>query len=636
MVETAGHSTPGEWLIAGGVALLLLVPVLWLLATGDAGERRGLLAPAARLASSLERVTGLPAWSAGGVLLHRWAIVSAGLGFFWDVAWHIDLGRDSELLTPAHTLILLGLVGIGAAGLVGIGLATLAGAPTGWRVGRLRVPRGAAGLVALGAGATAGFPLDDLWHANYGIDVTMWGPTHLLMIGGAALSPLPAWMLLSEAGRPARMPWIGRQLWGMLAVMLLLALSAFQLEFDDGVPQWQALYQPVLIAVGATLPMVAARVALGRHGALKATAGFLAVRGVVALVLGPGLGHVVPRIPLYVGIAACVEAGFALARRRPLLDAALAAGGLAGTAGLAVEWGMSHLWGREPWQPRLLGTIWVASLAAVAAAVVGVAVGAAVARRGRAVPPLALVLACAGVVIALAVPLPRHGIGALATIHTSPAGPAQPVVDRFGRASVAREVNVEVEVSDPEAVRGADWFWVLSWQGGGRSAADLVERSPGHWQAAGSVPTGGSWKSIVLLARGDVVAAAPVAMPADPEGGRPAIPVLPVRTARLDPASLLLMREAHGGAAWPAAVAYSALLGITLGWVGLLAAAIISLGRGVGPHGFGADAGGVPSRRRRTTGASLWSSFSSGPVRPSTIEKSGDPRHVRNNQEAGP
>ena len=137
-------------------------------------------------------------------------------------------------------------------------------------------------------------------------------------------------------------------------VVVLIGLSAFQLEFDDGVPQWQALFQPLLIAVGATLPMVAARIVLGRGAAVRAAIGFVAVRGVFALIVGPGLGHVVPRFPLYLGIALCVEAGFHLARRRSTMAAVLTAGVLAGTLGVASEWGFSHLWGRMPWQAGML------------------------------------------------------------------------------------------------------------------------------------------------------------------------------------------------------------------------------------------------------------------------------------------
>ena len=52
-----------------------------------------------------------------------------------------------------------------------------------------------------------GFPLDDVWHRIFGQDVTLWGPTHVLMIGGASLAPIAAWLLLVEgrcaSGSPA-------------------------------------------------------------------------------------------------------------------------------------------------------------------------------------------------------------------------------------------------------------------------------------------------------------------------------------------------------------------------------------------------------------------------------------------------
>ena len=40
--------------------------------------------------------------------------------------------------------------------------------------------------------ALAGFPLDDIWHRLFGQDVTLWGPTHLMLIGGASLATLAA------------------------------------------------------------------------------------------------------------------------------------------------------------------------------------------------------------------------------------------------------------------------------------------------------------------------------------------------------------------------------------------------------------------------------------------------------------
>jgi hypothetical protein len=593
------HVAADEWLwVAGAVALLIGVSG-WLVTTGEAAGERWPLSWVARASSSLERVTGLPGWCAGGLLLHAWALLSAGLGFFWDVAWHIDLGRDAELLTPAHVLILLGLAGIAAAGALSVTMASLDRAATAWTLAGLRVPRGAAGMLALGAGATAGFPLDDLWHATYGVDVTMWGPTHLLMIGGAVLSPVAAWLLLGEAGRHAGRPGARRALWYGSAAGLLVALGALQLEFDDGVPQWQALYQPVLIALGATLPMVAARVALGRGAAVRITVAYLAVRGLVALLVGPGLGHVVPHFPLYLGIALGVEGGFVLAGGRPALVAALAAGGLVGTAGLATEWGFSHLWGREPWQPQMLHGIWAASLAAVAGAVLGAAFAGAVAWRRRLVPAAATAAAGLLAVGMLAVPLPRQSAPIAATVRAAPAGPPVPGVDRFGEASILRPVLVAVDVTPADAADDPDLFWVNAWQGGGRVVSPLVEVAPGRWRARSPVPTGGAWKTIVLLMRGSLLVAGPVAMPPDPGIGQAAIPLRPVRTERLVPAERMFLREAHAGAAWPALVAYLALAAITAGWLAVLVAGTVSLGGRGSPPASPVP----PHRRRRLAGA---------------------------------
>ena len=46
--------------------------------------------------------------------------------------------------------------------------------------------------------ADSAFPLDDVWHRIFGQDVTLWGPTHLMMIGGAGFSTLSAIMLNHE------------------------------------------------------------------------------------------------------------------------------------------------------------------------------------------------------------------------------------------------------------------------------------------------------------------------------------------------------------------------------------------------------------------------------------------------------
>ncbi len=56
-------------------------------------------------------------------------------------------------------------------------------------------------MAAAGGFALIGFPLDDLWHRLFGQDVTLWGPTHLMLIGGASVSLIGQGVLLAEGSR---------------------------------------------------------------------------------------------------------------------------------------------------------------------------------------------------------------------------------------------------------------------------------------------------------------------------------------------------------------------------------------------------------------------------------------------------
>ena len=146
-------------------------------------------------------------------------------------------------------------------------------------------------MAACGAFALIGFPLDDIWHRLFGQDVTLWGPTHLMLIGGAGMTLIGQAVLLAEgmraraaARRARRAPRRGSPASPALrrvALMggLLIGLSTFQAEFDFGVPQFRAVLQPFLIALAAGVALVAARVWIGRGGALGAALFFLAVRG---------------------------------------------------------------------------------------------------------------------------------------------------------------------------------------------------------------------------------------------------------------------------------------------------------------------------------------------------------------------
>src|SRR5438874_2074643 len=183
------------------VAALALVVV----AAAAVGHRRGRFGLLRRLGALSDR-QGVPGWAGVPVVFTTVSLLTAAFGFYWDVSWHIDRGRDpGPFANPAHWFIIVGLAGIALGGVVSVvmGDDRDSGASVrltdGWRV-----PIGGLLLPVCGCLALAGFPLDDAWHRIFGQDVTLWGPTHIQMIGGASLATLAMWILVVEGLRVRR------------------------------------------------------------------------------------------------------------------------------------------------------------------------------------------------------------------------------------------------------------------------------------------------------------------------------------------------------------------------------------------------------------------------------------------------
>jgi len=426
----------------------------------------------------------------------------------------------------------------------------------------------------------------------------MWSPTHLLMIGGASLSPMAMWLMLSEAGatRTAR----GRLMWAGVAGTVLVGLSTFQLEFDMGIPQWQAFYHPLMVAVAGAIGLVAARAALGRWGAIRATVSFLVLRIFMAGLVGGLLGRSIPHFPLYIGSALCVEAAFYVLRDRPVVWRAVLSGLLISTVGLLTEAAWTRVFFQYPWHLSLLPFAWMFVVIAVLGAVIGVGMGSVLSGRPSAVKAPVVALCLLGVFGLIALNLgSRRADPAKVLLNATTVGTPYALVNRDGVPTVSREISLSVTLDSPGAAAGADWFETLAWQGGPPVRHfPLVQSSPGHYQAQGVIPTGGNWKSLVVLHRGNVVEAVPVAMPADPAYHLSTIEPPDARTMSFSPSSKYLMREFTGTVVWPAIV-ISALFGLTvLVWVVSTALAYRAVGRKIGPPRSGRPA---PEKRAITT-----------------------------------
>jgi hypothetical protein len=167
-------------------------------------------------------------------------------------------------------------------------------------------------VITCGAVSLLAFPLDDIWHRLFGQDVTLWGPTHLLLIGGASFSILGQWVLDVEGHRASKgeprqgSPFIYVRNVSLVG-SLLVGLSTFQAEFDFSVPQFRLVWHPLLLALAAGMGLVAARVRLGRGGAVAAALFFIGLRGGLSLLVGPIFGQTTPHFPLYIVEAVLVE-----------------------------------------------------------------------------------------------------------------------------------------------------------------------------------------------------------------------------------------------------------------------------------------------------------------------------------------
>src|SRR3954452_9675489 len=247
----AGGAAIGQVVIATSFATAATAGLLWLMQTYRSGRNRVL----ARGAEFAERVSGLPSWAALPAGVAGGSLFVALLGMYWDISLHIDDGRDpGPLANPAHYLILFGLYGVFASGCLAIALPKERPGPAAIRIQRdWYAPVGGILIAACGAFALIGFPLDDMWHRLFGQDVTLWGPTHLMLFGGASMTLIGQAVLLHEGMRARRASGLSTDTLPLITGLrrvglmggLLIGLSTFLGEFDFGVPQFRFVFHPL-------------------------------------------------------------------------------------------------------------------------------------------------------------------------------------------------------------------------------------------------------------------------------------------------------------------------------------------------------------------------------------------------------
>ena len=490
-------------------------------------------------------------WVALPIAMFIASIICALFGFIWDVSLHIGNGRDDgALANPAHYFILIGLFGIFVAGCTAIVLPFDRPGPAAVRItDHWHAPVG--GLVMAGCGlyALMGFPLDDVWHRIFGQDVTLWGPTHLMMIGGAGFSTLGALYLEREGrkDRPADAApdGIGLKFVQYLAFAgVLIGASVYQIKFDFGVMQFRQVFQPMLIAAAAALALVGARIWLGRGAALIAALIAIGLRGIVAFLVAPVLGAPENWFPLYLGAAVVVElVALTPLFKRPVVFGAVAGLGV-GTIGLWLEslWINAVYpspWETSLWPEALTMAVPVAILTGACGAMIGmVLTGQRLPRRAISIGLVVLAILAIGGTAANGL---RYNVpeSATATI-TLTEGPS-PEGERFVTADI-QLTPANLLSDDP------NWVSVLGWQGGidnmdGLFVDQLEQVGPGHFQSTKPMPVSGTWKTLLRVHDGKTMAAVPIYLAGDPGIGAEEVPAEPSMTRPFIAEIEILQRE---------------------------------------------------------------------------------------------
>ena len=491
---------------------------------------------------------GGPGWVAIPILFVASSLIVALLGFLWDVSLHAGRGRDEgPLANPAHYLILYGLFALFVAGMSAV-VYPRDGEKPG--IASVRITRKwyapVSGILIASCGlyALIGFPLDDIWHRIFGQDVTLWGPTHLMLIGGAGLST-GGIILLHREGEFSRkqldkeMPeWFRTTIYAIAFGALIIGLSVFQAEFDFGIAQFRLVFQPMLIALAAALPLVAARLFIGPGAALIAAVFFVLVRGIVSFVVTDVFDQAHHVFPLYIGSAILIELlALTKLKDRPLAFGAIG-GLLIGTVGTVIELAWTGLvfqfpWPRDIWVEGLLMTIPVAVFSGLAGALFAMGLQGRLPSKStcRAIMVGGVLVIAAAAANGLYATVPKD---AGATFTTTQVG-----------TDDNPEIMAKVEITPGLVDDNPAWVQITAWQGGGEGVVTnrLKRTGADTWESTKPVPVGGNWKTLLRVQDGRDLAAVPIYLAADEALDAEEVPAEASFTRDFVPEIEILQRE---------------------------------------------------------------------------------------------
>jgi hypothetical protein len=299
------------------------------------------------------------------------AVIGEWLSAHWDLAWHVDVGRD-RFLTPPHIAIVSCAV---AAGLIAVTTLLLRRGDGGGTLrGRLACRPGLV-LTVTGAAMTGvALGIDNWSHSTFGVDLALFSPSHLLVIATALVALLGG--IVDVAGSGACSPaWLAA-----LAGAFLAPATTLLGEYDMGVPHYPLLWDVAGLALLFAFTIGLARRASRLRWAATVAVGTAIALRMVALGLNAALGRSLPTPPL--GLLAGAVA-FDLVLGRVRVHALESSSRTRLVAGVAVGW-VAACGAQAAWL-LLAGKIWWTWPVLLPGLVLGLYLGIAAAWAGSAV-----------------------------------------------------------------------------------------------------------------------------------------------------------------------------------------------------------------------------------------------------------
>jgi hypothetical protein len=270
----------------------------------------GISAPSAERARTAAQATTIPWFVWSGII----SVSSICFGLYWDISWHMTIGRDT-FWTPAHLLIQFGGILAAITCTYLIFSTTFSHDPavqsSSVKVWRFRGPVGAFLTAWGGVTMVTSAPFDNWWHNSFGLDVEILSPPHVVL-GWGILGVGIGYLILVVSAKNraagavrAKLTWLFLYLAGLGLMLHMILIS----EFSDARFMHSAVFYRVLMLVTPLLIMGYATASEHKWGATIVASVYMAVElaGLWILPLfaaQPKLG------PVYTNVTHMVPMGF--------------------------------------------------------------------------------------------------------------------------------------------------------------------------------------------------------------------------------------------------------------------------------------------------------------------------------------